>query len=270
MNSLKSKEYEKAIELFKEISIKYPDFREAKRKINQLTENTPDKKILIKEDEIISSDKGNIDRVVHAKNFHEKLLIEYLNSINKYLPINKMVAIYISISLLAGYFIGREHMKYEIKNVIIAGAESVAKGFSNEFLRNPLEKEKDSNVMPTKKLDYKTVLPVKILDKRFVDEKYQDYIFISLQFKNNLKQDIRAYQGVLEISDVLENEIISIKLKNQEVVRKEESFIWEGSINYNQFISSHIELRNTPLKDLNIKFFLNKVIYVDGSNEIFN
>ncbi len=268
MESMESKKYEKALVLFKEINKNYPHFKEAKRKISQLTENTENKEIQIKKDEIIPSDKERINRVIHTENFHEKLFIEYLKNINRHLPKNKTIFAYIFFSLLVGYFIGREHMKYEIKSVIIAGAEGVAKGLSKELFKNPSERNRDNNTVTNK--SNKNVLPVEILEKKFIDDKYQDYIHISLQFKNNLNQNIRAYQGVLEISDVLENKIISIKLKHQEVVRKEEIFTWEGSINYNQFERSHVELRNTSLKDLNIDFFLNKVIYDDGSSETFN
>ncbi|MCI5189688.1 MAG: hypothetical protein D3905_07785 [Candidatus Electrothrix sp. AS4_5] len=269
MNSLESKEYEKAIELFDEISVKYPYFTEAKRKVNKLTENTEDEKTLIEKNKFISTEKKNIGRVIHRENFQEKLFIEYFNSINNFLPKNRMVVIYILISLLTGYFVGREHMKYEIKNVIIAGAESVAKGFGKGFLNNPLPNGKNTDTNQTKKYKNKVTFPVKILEKKFVDDKYKNYIYISLQFKNTLKRNIRAYQGVLEISDVLENEIISVNLKHQDMLQRGENFIWKGSINYNQFIDRHIELRNTSLKDLNVKFFLNKVIYDDGSSESF-
>lgn len=137
MNSLDSKEYEKAVKLFNEMLVKYPNFTEARRKVNKLTDNT-------EKDKLISSEKQNIGRIINKENLQKKIFIEYLNSINSFLPKNKIVAIYILISLFTGYFIGREHMKYEIKNVIIAGAESVAKGFGKELLKNPFQSEKKS------------------------------------------------------------------------------------------------------------------------------
>lgn len=35
-------------------------------------------------------------------------------------------------------------------------------------------------------------------------------------------------------------------------------------------MQSHIELKNTSLDDLKIKFILDKVIYTDGTEEKFN
>ncbi|MCI5166299.1 MAG: hypothetical protein D3903_09430 [Candidatus Electrothrix sp. GM3_4] len=180
---------------------------------------------------------------------------------------NKYTLFYVFFSLVIGYFAGREHVKYEMRKIFKSGIESIADGI-NRGGDNKSSKMKAGD--KNKKTKEIKMLPVKILDKRYEKKEYQDYISISLEFTNNLKKALRAYQGYTVFTDILGNKIITVTLKNQEIVEEGETFIWAGTINFNQFMQSHIELKNTSLDDLRIKFVLDKVIYADGTEEKFN
>lgn len=179
----------------------------------------------------------------------------------------KYTMFYVLLSFVIGYFAGREHVKYEMRRIFKSGIESIADGIN----RGGDSKSSKTKVGGKKKKEKEIkTLPVKILDKRYEKKEYQDYISISLEFTNNLKKALRAYQGYTVFTDILGNKIITVTLKNQEIVAEGETFTWAGTINFNQFMQSHIELKNTSLDDLRIKFILDKVIYTDGTEEKFN
>ncbi len=88
-------------------------------------------------------------------------------------------------------------------------------------------------------------------------------------FLGDFKKKARAFEGNLILYDLLDNKIATISLKNQDIVTPNTSFFWNGEIRYNQFIGWHKSLKNTPKKNLKVKFILKKILYVDGRQDIY-
>jgi len=97
----------------------------------------------------------------------------------------------------------------------------------------------------------------------------QDAIIISVKFTNVTSQDIRAFDGVLEFTDLLDNEILSAKVAINERVAAQSSLDWNGEIDYNQFMDSHQRLRNEDFENIKVVFRTRKVLFADGTTKEF-
>lgn len=97
----------------------------------------------------------------------------------------------------------------------------------------------------------------------------QDAITIAVTFTNVSGQDIRAFDGVLEFTDLLDNEILSAKVAINERVAAQSSLDWNGEIAYNQFMDSHQKLRNENLENMKVTFRTRKILFADGTTKEF-
>lgn len=98
---------------------------------------------------------------------------------------------------------------------------------------------------------------------------YQDLIVLELFIANQLADDVRAFDGVLQFTDLLDNEIMSIKLTINEPLKAKASMKWKGSVDYNQFRDGDRKLRNEQTANIKIRFSPRKVLFADGSTKEF-
>jgi hypothetical protein len=96
---------------------------------------------------------------------------------------------------------------------------------------------------------------------------FQDDITIALSIQNVTDQDIRAFDGVLTFTDLLDNDLLSSKIAINELIKSHRTLNWKGSIKYNQFMDEHQRLRNERQENLKVKFQTNKVLFADGSSK---
>ena len=184
-------------------------------------------------------------------------------------PAVKWIAALI-VGLVVGYFAGREHVKYEIRSAM---AESLA-GLGAIFGGEPkpavdANKPKPSTSAPkivTKELP----ITAQLARKGFVEGEYgQSQITTDFVFTNQSPSDIRAFDGVILVTDLLGNEIIRINIAVNELIAKGAPLVWSGGIDYNKFLDRHQRFRNEPQENLKISFEVKKVLYSDGRLEQF-
>jgi hypothetical protein len=96
---------------------------------------------------------------------------------------------------------------------------------------------------------------------------FEDDILIKLKFTNVLDKDIRAFDGVLTFTDILDNEILSSKIAINEELRAGLDLTWKGSLKYNQFMNGHQRLRDEQEKNVKVKFFTRKILFADGTSK---
>ncbi|MCP3477728.1 DUF2939 domain-containing protein (plasmid) [Bradyrhizobium sp. CCGUVB1N3] len=96
---------------------------------------------------------------------------------------------------------------------------------------------------------------------------FEDDITFSLTIENIGKKDIRAFDGTLTFTDLLDNEIHSSLLAINDRVSAGATLGWNGKLKFNQFMDSHQRLRNATLENLKIKFSPRKLLFEDGSFE---
>jgi uncharacterized repeat protein (TIGR01451 family) len=99
---------------------------------------------------------------------------------------------------------------------------------------------------------------------------YEDDITFSVAIENTGQKNIRAFDGTLTFTDLLDNEIHSSLLAINEPVGVGATLVWNGWLKYNQFIDAHQRLRSALFENLKIKFIPRKLLFADGSMEQLN
>ena len=177
------------------------------------------------------------------------------------------VTIVLIVSLAVGYFAGREHVKYEMRQAMSDVGNNFREGMAGIF------PSKNKNYAPrnSDKDDAKT-FDVTLIKKGFRDfdvDIGSKAITFSIEFTNTLGKDIRAFDGMLVIADILDNPIKKLNLAYTEPVDANETGLWEGEMRYNQFMDSDRQLRSKNADDLKASILLRKVLYDDGTKEEF-
>lgn len=119
-----------------------------------------------------------------------------------------------------------------------------------------------------------TPIAIELLAKGFksANPKASDYesaITFELSLKNLTNTDIRAFDGTLSFTDLLDNNVYSSKLSINDPLKSGSTIQWSGSIKYNQFMDDHQRLRNERQENLKLKFTARKVLFVDGSTKAY-
>lgn len=129
---------------------------------------------------------------------------------------------------------------------------------------------------PATKVVEPSPIEISLVSKRFRDTDFSgsNYIRAAITFElsitNKTGQPIRAFDGILVFSDVLDNEIHSTKFAMTDPVAANATALkWRGEIDFNQFTNSHIRLRNESLDNIKLAFRPRKVLYADGTTKEF-
>lgn len=164
---------------------------------------------------------------------------------------------------VVGYFVGREHLKYEMRSAL----ESAAAGIKSTF-GGPAGKpnEPPRNAKVAKSFPVKATLIRK--GSRSLDYGRSEITF-AVNFSNSTGKEIRAFDGVLIFTDLLGNEILSAGLAVNDSLAAGGFIEWEGKLDYNQFISSHERLRNAETENTKVIFALEKILFSDGTVQEF-
>ena len=177
------------------------------------------------------------------------------------------------IALTVGYFGGREHLKYEMRTAFQSAAEEIQKGFRTGFgITDPATHSKPAKTVPTPQTTEPSPLSLTLADKGFKDKDIQEgefeaYVTFELEIKNLTDKDIRAFDGTVIFMDLLDNEVLSVKLAINEQVKAGQALSWEGVIDYNQFTDAHKRLRGEDKSNLKITFAPRKVLFADGTSK---
>ncbi|MDU4255813.1 hypothetical protein [Pseudomonas sp.] len=174
------------------------------------------------------------------------------------------IALALVVGLVIGYFAGREHMKYEIRS---AFADSF-KGLSGVFGGKPDAPKPAAK--PTVPVNLPSPIKVSLVSKGFTKGEYgDDKITLDLMFDNSTGADVRAFDGVVEFTDLLGNEILSSKVAINDPVAAGAKLSWQGTINFNQFIQRHKEFANAEQQNIKTSFTLSKVLFSDGTMKTY-
>jgi hypothetical protein len=171
-----------------------------------------------------------------------------------------------------GYFAGREHLKYEMRAAIQSAAEQVKHELSSAFGKpaSTSTQPRPGEAPTPKPTTEPTPISVALLKKGFHDKNimasdYQDTITFAVSFSNRTGKDIRAFDGVLAFTDLLDNQILNAKVEINQPVSAGSTLKWDGQLDYNQFMSAHQRLRTEDQSNLKLAFTVRKVLFSDGT-----
>lgn len=170
--------------------------------------------------------------------------------------------------LIVGYFIGREHLKYQMRSAMQDVVKEMQSGFASVLGDNTEQKSEENKTEKTHVKDQP--LTVEILKKGFSpkdldNRKFEEEVTFALNFINKTGKDIRAFDGVVEFTDLLGNRIIASRVEINERVVQGGSLNWDGALEYNQFMNDHERLRSEPIENLKVSFHVNKILFADNT-----
>ncbi len=125
--------------------------------------------------------------------------------------------------------------------------------------------------MPAKDKANLSLLVPTMERKGFQEGKYgDDEVTFTLDIENRTGRDVRAFDGVLVVTDLLGNDIISSKLAVNDPVAAARTLKWRGSLNYNQFMDSHQRFRAAERENIKLAFFVNKILFANGETKQYD
>jgi hypothetical protein len=159
-------------------------------------------------------------------------------------------------------------MKYELRSVFQDAATGIKKGLSEAFnqkdtkpLEQPISPPKARPSFP---------ITASLVKKGWMEREYErNAVTFTVSFRNLTGKDIRAFDGQLVFTDLLGNEIIGANLAVNDPIETGKSLEWEGKLDYNQFISSHENLRNAETQNIKVNFILKRVLFAGGEIKEF-
>ncbi|MHB9102659.1 MAG: hypothetical protein ACYC2E_14215 [Sulfuricella sp.] len=124
---------------------------------------------------------------------------------------------------------------------------------------------------PAKASPKNEVVKVQLLNKRYVKEKYQAYIYFDLSFTiANLQKPARAIKGSLNLTDLFDEKIMGISYSIDRSVNPGDTFSEYGTgFKYNQFMTEHTRVNQTELSNMKASYTVESILYQDGTREDF-
>jgi hypothetical protein len=165
-----------------------------------------------------------------------------------------------------GFFAGREEMKYEIRSAF----QDVQKGIASVLGGGSTSTRTETQAPPAPKIHEPAPIGIKLVKKGFKPSNprasdYEDDITLEFGLTDLTNKDIRAFDGTVVFSDLLDNTLMSISLAVNDPVKAGDTLDWSGGIKYNQFIDAHQRLRNTEQQNIKVSFKTKKILFADGT-----
>lgn len=97
--------------------------------------------------------------------------------------------------------------------------------------------------------------------------RFNDFVELKMNCKNNTDKDIIALNGIIKISDLFDNPILNITLlyDTGTIPAKGEVDINDIGLEVNQFMDSNIKVRDTEFSKLKFTFETKSVAFSDGT-----
>lgn len=186
-----------------------------------------------------------------------------------------LLAVLFFLTAVVSYFIGREHVKYEIRQAFTGAAEGFRKGMAEAMAPlknldgNPTSTPTQSKVKPDTNKPKVMTFPVKLNSKNLTEVGYRKTIDFRITIDNPMDRSIKALEGRILFKDVLGKLILGANMSYRDGIAAKGSATWAGEIEYNQFIDRHREISNIDIDKLLTELEVYKVAYEDGTIEEF-
>ena len=179
----------------------------------------------------------------------------------------KMIAACV-VCLAIGYFAGREHVKYQMRTAMQDAVKEFQTGLSAAFGGGEPQEKREEPKTPVTEQPIVAVLVKKgFSPKDIYNGKFDEEVTITVSFDNKTGKEIRAFDGVLEFTDLLDNRIIGSRVEINESIAPGSALSWEGALDYNQFMNDHERLRSEPKENLKVVFHTGKILFADGTTK---
>lgn len=115
------------------------------------------------------------------------------------------------------------------------------------------------------------IVAIRLLQKRFAKQNYQDYIFFDVQYEAvGLVKAARAIKGRLQLKDLFGEVKMTIGWTIDSGLVPGQVAVERGTgFDYNQFMDEHQWVNSTPLENMTSSFEVISILYTDGTRQDF-
>ena len=102
--------------------------------------------------------------------------------------------------------------------------------------------------------------------------RFSPFVELVCRVENMTDKDIQGVQGILKISDLFGEEILSINWDvTGETIPAHDYIVQEDyGLEINEFMDEQMKLYNTSYSDLKFEYNVTQIVYTDGTTEILN
>jgi len=170
------------------------------------------------------------------------------------------------LALLVGFYAGQMYLQMKIVAAVSDAFGGAAKALARESPAPVRPAPPESKVIAEE-----SPLSVTLVKKGFRDQEFSgsrvvtDAITFAVDFSNSGSKDIRAFDGALVFTDLLDNEILGARVSISDPVAAGATIRWDGELEFNQFMDRHRRLRDQAAGDLRVAFKPGRFLYADGT-----
>ena len=173
------------------------------------------------------------------------------------------------LELLAGYIMSSAFQEIPLEGKTYG--ELLAEAEVKEAEREA-EKERQRKLEEEARLEkearmkeLKSAVEVGLVDKGYVELRYDKYITYDFVFQNNSDKDIRGFTGTLVFNDIFGETIKRIGISYDDGITAGEKINYEATTDYNRYSDSDSKLKSKDLEDIVLEWEPEQVIFTDGS-----
>lgn len=167
------------------------------------------------------------------------------------------------------------------KKAVSRGNSSLLDGKTVEII---ISEERDRQAQEQKELEEKrakeeaekeelaNAVTLNVYNKNLIPKdtsawRFNDFVELKMNCKNNTDKDIVAVKGNIKVTDLFGNAILEISLlyDTETIPAKGEIDIEDIGLEVNQFMDEHIKLRDTEFSKLKFSFETTSVAFADGT-----
>jgi hypothetical protein len=141
-----------------------------------------------------------------------------------------------------------------------AKEEIKQKALAAELKLKQLEKLKEMNSALTV-----TLVSLELRDESTSPLRYSDYFAVKIGLRNNSEKSLAGAKGVLVFKDMFDDELNKVRISYDDGISANESKIWSGTFNFNQFDGDEVKLATISTEKLQFEWLPTVLIFDDGS-----
>lgn len=172
-----------------------------------------------------------------------------------------------AVCIMIGYIAGREHIKYDMRTAFQSTVAEIQKGFAPFGI--PSSRHKTPKTKEAEQPIAITLVGKGFEPKDFEISKYSEEITIAVRFDNRTGKNIRAFDGTILFTDLLDNEVLRSRVEINQLINSDTSLDWNGSIDFSEYRDSHKRLRGEPQENLKLLFYAGKILFDDGTTNSY-
>lgn len=111
----------------------------------------------------------------------------------------------------------------------------------------------------------KEIVKVSCIEKDYVEYDYEEFITYKFEIKNTSDKTIRAVKGSVVFNNIFDEKIQSLSFVYDQPIEPGKWKNWNANTEFNPYIEEDRVLRDKSLKDLNVVWNPEKIIFLDGS-----